>query len=161
MRRYLILPAALLTAALLLSSCARAERFGFRELERRLCETDKKYAFDTETTFRREGVYHVFYQEDGQSLLLKAAEDENCRLTFVSLTAIAADGGTAERFSALACALSDVFLPQEARADARASLQLADPGTFFRNETLTAEYGRYGAVFFKTEEGISLMLRYG
>ena len=142
----------------LLCACTRAERFGVWELERRLCETDKNYAFDTGTLFRQEGVYHVFYRTDAGTLLLKAAEDERGRLTFVSLTATAADAS--EDLSVLACAVTDVFWPEGGRADAKAQLRLTEPETFFRDETLTAEYGRYCAVFFKTAKGVSLMLRY-
>ena len=142
----------------LLCACTRAERFGVWELERRLCETDKNYAFDTGTMFRQEGVYHVFYRTDAGTLLLKAAEDERGRLTFVSLTATEADA--AQSFSSLACAVTEVLWPAEARAEVAALLRLADPDTFFRDETLTAECGRYGAVFFKTTKGVSLILRY-
>ena len=148
----------ILLSAALLCACTRAERFGVWELERRLCETDKNYAFDTQTMFRQEGVYHVFYRTDAGALLLKAREDERRRLAFVSLTATEADA--AEDFSALARAVTEVFWPREALADVTAELQLADPATFFRDETLTAEAGRYSAVFFKTTKGVSLMLRY-
>ena len=157
--RRLAIPVALLLVGLL-CSCARAERFGVWELERRLREADKNYAFDTDTMFRKEGVYYVFYPAGGGTLLLKAAEDEHQRLTFVSLTVTGTDADAAADFSALACTLADVFLPEEARDDARAALKLADPDTFFRDETLTAAYGRYGAVFFKTTQGVSLMLKY-
>ncbi|MBQ6065927.1 MAG: hypothetical protein IJK89_03820 [Clostridia bacterium] len=142
----------------MLCACTRAERFGVWELERRLREADEQYAFDTQTLFRKEGVYHVFYRTDAGTLLLKAAEDERQRLTFVSLTAT--DAGMAEDFSALACAVTEVFWPREALADVTAQLQLADPGSFFRDKTLSAEYGRYRAVFFQTTKGVSLMLRY-
>ncbi|MBQ6117591.1 MAG: hypothetical protein IJK98_00010 [Clostridia bacterium] len=152
--------AVLFLALTLLCSCARAQRFGVWELEKRLCETDKKYAFDTEGMFRKEGVYHVFYRTEKGTLLLKAREDENQRLTDLSLTVQQTDPETAAAFSALACTLTDVFLPAEDRADAKASLRLSDPDSFFRDETLTAEYGRYRAVFFKTAQGASLMLRY-
>ena len=152
--------AALFLALTLLCSCARAQRFGVLELEKRLCETDKRYAFDTEGMFRKEGVYHVFYRTENGTLLLKARENEKQRLTDLSLTVQQTDPETAAVFSALACALADAFLPEEARADARTALRLADPGSFFRDETLTAEYGRYRAVFFKTAQGASLMLRY-
>lgn len=148
----------ILLAVSLLCSCTRAERFGVWELERRLREVDQQYAFDTQTMFRKDGIYHVFYRTDAGTLLLKAAEDERRRLTFVSLTA--ADTDAAQSFSALACAVTEVFWPEEARADVTAQLQLADPDTFFRDETLTAGYGRYDAVFFKTTKGVSLMLRY-
>ena len=142
----------------LLCSCARAERFGVWELERRLCEADKNYAFDTDTMFRREGVYYIFYPAGGGTVLLRAAEDARQRLELISLTLT--DPDAAEDFAALACAVTDVFLPQDARADIKAQLQLTDSATFFRDETLTASYGRYSAVFFKTVKGVSLMLRY-
>ena len=135
----LAIPIALLLAGLL-CSCARAERFGVWELERRLCVADKNYAFDTDTMFRKEGVYRQ-------------------RLRFVSLTMTGTDADAAADFSVQACTLADVFLPEEARADARAALRLAAPDTFFRDETLTAAYGRYEAVFFKTTQGVSLMLQ--
>ena len=149
-----------LLALALLCSCARTQRFGVWELERRLCEADTKYAFDTETMFRKEGVYHIFYRTENGTLLLKAKEDEKQRLTELSLTVQQTDADAAGAFSALACAVTDVFLPPNARADARAALRLSDPATFFRDETLTAEWGRYNGVFFKTTQGASLMLRY-
>ena len=152
--------AAVLLALTLLCSCARAQRFGVWELEKRLCEADGKYAFDTEGMFRKEGIYHVFYRTENGTLLLKAKEDGKQRLTGLSLTVRQTDPATAAAFSALACTLSDVFLPEENRADAKAALRLADPGSFFTDETLTAEYGRYQAVFFKTTQGASLMLEY-
>lgn len=155
--RMILLP---LLAAALLCACARPQRFGVYELEKRLCEADENYAFDTQTLFRWKGVYHIFYRTENGTLLLKASEDEKQRLTFLSLTTIQTDAATAEAFSALACTLADVFLPEEARADAKASLKLANPAAFFRDETLTAEYGRYSAVFFKTAKGVSLMLTY-
>ncbi len=158
--KYWIRSAAVLLALLLLCACARAKRFGVYEMERRLCEVDKSYAFDTEGMFRKEGVYHIFYRTDNGTLLLKAREDEKQRVTDLSLTVMQTDAEAAARFSALACALTDVFLPEEARADAKVSLQLCDPDSFFRDETLTAEYGRYQAVFFKTVKGVSLMLKY-
>ena len=148
----------ILLSVSLLCACTRAERFGVWELERRLRETDEQYAFDTETMFRKEGVYHVFYRADAGTILLKAAEDERQRLTFVSLTVT--DRDAAERFSALACAVTDAFWPQEALADVKARLQLADPVALFRDETLKVSHGRYSAVFFKTVKGASLMLRY-
>ena len=154
--RLLLLPLLLAGA---LCACARAERFGVWELERRLREADKNYAFDMRTMFRKEGVYYVFYPAGGGTVLLKAAEDERQRLDLVSLTVT--DRDAAEDFSALACAVTEVFLPPDAAAEAKAQLQLADPATFFRDETLTASYGRYSAVFFKTVKGVSLMLRYG
>ncbi len=157
MKRYATFFAVLLSVSLL-CSCTRAERFGVWELERRLREADQQYAFDTQTMFRKDGVYYVFYPAGNGTVLLKAAEDERLRLTFVSLTATDADA--AEDLSALACAVTDVFWPEEDRADAKAQLRLAEPGTFFRDETLRAEYGRYCAVFFKTAKGVSLMLRY-
>ena len=156
----LIRSVALLLALTLLCSCARAQRFGVFELEKRLCEADKTYAFDTEGMFRKEGVYHIFYRTENGTLLLKARENEKQRLTDLSLTTIQTDADTAKAFSALACALADVFLPEEDRADAKAALLLADPDSFFRDETLTAEYGRYSAVFFKSVKGVSLMLKY-
>ena len=142
----------------LLASCARAERFGVWELERRLRETDKTYAFDTETMFRREGVYYVFYPSGSGTILLKAAEDERQRLNFVSLTVTEADA--AAEFAALACAVTEVFLPREGRADMETNLRLKDPATFFTDETLSASYGRYEAIFFKSTKGVSLLLRY-
>ncbi len=155
--RIFLLP---LLAAALLCSCARPQRFGVYELEKRLCATDKNYAFDTETMFRKEGVFHIFYRTENGTLLLKAKEDEKQRLTELSLTVQQTDADTAAAFSALACALADAFLPEKDRADARAALGLAEPDTFFTDETLTAEFGRYRAVFFKTAQGASLMLRY-
>ena len=151
---------AALLAMISLCACARAQRFGVWELEKRLCEADKKYAFDTESVFRKEGVYHIFYRTENGTLLLKAKEDEKRRLTDLSLTLASTDPDAAAAFSALACTLADVFLPEENRADAKASLKLADPAAFFTDETLTADYGRYQAVFFKTQKGASLMLRY-
>ena len=142
----------------LLCGCTRARQFGVWELEKRLCETDKKYAFDTESMFRKEGAYHVFYRTENGTLLLKVKEDEKQRITDISLTLASTDPDAAAAFSALACTLADVFLPEENRADAKAALKLADPATFFTDETLTAEYGRYQAIFFKTRKGASLML---
>ena len=150
--------AAVLLTLALLCSCARADRFGVWELEQRLRETDRAYAFGTESMFRKDGVYYIFYSTVHGTLLLKAKEDDKQRLTDLSLTTAQTDADTAARFSALACALTDVFLPEDARADAKASLRLADPSSFFSDETLTAVYGRYRAAFFKTAHGASLML---
>ena len=141
-------------------SCARENRFGVFELERRLCEINKTYAFDAEGMFRKEGVYHIFYPAGKGTLLLKVREDNRRRIEYLSLTAADADEDTSNGFSALACALTDVILPEDARADARFLLRLEDPATFFVDETLTAEYGRHKVVFFKSTKGISLMLRY-
>lgn len=151
---------AVILAMGLLCGCTRARRFGVWELEKRLCEADKSYAFDTEGMFRKEGAYHVFYRTENGTLLLKAKEDGKQRITDVSLTLASTDPDAAAAFSALACTLADVFLPEENRADAKAALKLADPATFFTDETLTAACGRYRAVFFKTLKGASLMLRY-
>ena len=149
-----------LLAMALLGGCTQARRFGVYELEKRLCEVDAHYAFDTESLFRKDGAYHIFYRTEHGTLLLKAAQDEKQRLTDLSLTTTATNDDTAAAFSALACAITDIFLPEENRSDARMALGLSDPGTFFRDETLTAEYGRYQAVLFKTAKGISLMLHY-
>lgn len=143
-----------------LCACARSQRFGVWELEKRLCEADKTYAFDTEDIFRKEGVFHIFYRTENGTLLLKAREDDKQRLVDISLTTTETDAAAAAAFSAFACVLTDVFLPEEARADVKVSLLLTDPDAFFRDETLTAEYGRYQAIFFKTTKGVSLILKY-
>ena len=151
---------AVILAMGLLCGCTRAQRFGVWELEKRLCEADKSYAFDTEGMFRKDGVYHVFYRTENGTLLLRMQEDKKQRLTDLSLTLASAEPDAAAAFSALACVMTDVFLPEEDRADAGAALGLADPASFFTDETLTAEYGRYSAVLFKTVKGVSLLLRY-
>ena len=151
---------AALLALISLCACARAQRFGVWELEKRLCEADKAYAFNTEDMFRKDGVYHIFYRTENGTLLLKAREDDKQRLTDISLTTIQTDEASAQAFSGLACALAGVFLPEEYRADARAALRLEEPAAFFTDETLTAVCGRYEAVFFKSVKGSSLMLKY-
>ena len=140
------------------SSCASDARFGIFELERRIKEENEIYAFDTEGMFRREGVYHIFYRTEKGTLLLKVKEDDKQRVCFLSLTTADTDEETATYFSALACILSDVFLPQDVRSDARSLLRLDDPRSFFRDETLTGEFGRYKAVFFKSVQGASILL---
>lgn len=150
----------LLMAFALLCSCARTQRFGLGELERRLCKADRRFAFQMEDVFRADGIYHVFYRTDNGTLLLKVTEDERRRIDGISLTMTGTDEDTARAFSDLACALTEVFWPEEHRADAKAALGLADTAAFFTDETLTAACGRYEAEFFKTAQGVSLMLRY-
>ena len=150
--------ACLLDLVLLFSSCSRETRYGVFELERRLKEVSSEYAFDSEDMFRKEGVYHIYYCTEKGTMLLKAGEDERRRLQFLSLTTT--DVEAADLFSAFSCTLIDMFIPEDARADVRAALLLEDPGSFFVDETLTAEYGRYKAVFFKSVKGVSLMLKY-
>ena len=149
-----------LTALALLCSCARTQRFGLAELERRLCKADRRFAFQTEDVFREDGIYHIFYRTDNGTLLLKVKEDERRRIDGISLTMAGTDKDAARAFSDLACALTEAFWPEENLADAKAALGLADPAAFFTDETLTAACGRYEAEFFKTAQGVSLMLRY-
>ena len=156
----ILTPTALLLSILLLCACTRAQRFGLAELERRLSGIDGEYAFDQQELYRDEGVYHIFYRTVNGTLLLKVKEDDRQRISSLSLTTAGTDADTSADFSALACALTDVFLPEENRADAKGALGLADPSAFFTDETLTAEYGRYKAVFFKTTQGVSLELKY-
>ena len=154
--------AVLCLAAIMLvcASCAREARFGIWELERRLKETNVAYAFDTESMFRKEGVYHVFYRTENGTLLLKAEEDGQRRLRGISLTATETDRASAGAFCALAGTLADLFLPEEARTEAHAALGLDDPGRLFADETLTFSCGRYEAELFKSAKGSSLLLRY-
>ena len=142
------------------ASCTKETRFGLFELERRLNEIDTEYAFDTECLFRKEGVYHIIYRTEKGTLLLKATEDDHQRLCRISLSTVDKDRNTAGCFSSFSCALVDLFLPEDARAGTRDVLRLEDPGSFFRDETLTASYERYQAVLFKSTEGVSLMLEY-
>ena len=150
----------LLIVCIALPSCAKSPRFGVFELERRLCELDKAYAFDANGMFRKEGVYHVFYRTNQGTLLLKAKEDTNGRLIFISLTTTDVSTEMAERFGSFAITLTDLSFPQEARSDVCAALRLNDPASFFADETLTYKIGRYQAVFFKSGKGISYMLTY-
>ena len=149
-----------LLCCLLLSSCARARRFSLSELERRLCLVDKVFSFDGCRQFEEDGAYCVFYPCGESNMLLKAASDEKSRLINVSLTLTA--GGTPDKdaFSALACALCGVFLPDGEGAACRSELHLEDTEKFFTRGTTVFEYGRYSAVFFTTAAGASLMLKY-
>ena len=123
-------------------------------------EVDTKYAFDTETMFRKEGVYHVFYRTENGILLLQAEEDDRQRVCGISLTATETDRVSAGAFCALAGTLADLFLPEETLADAHMALGLDDPDRLFTDETLRVTFGRYQAVLFKTAKGSSLMLRF-
>lgn len=145
----------------LFSGCTRSERIDYSELNRRLKKEDKAFSFSEKDVFFRDGVYYAFYSVlSEEDMLLTMKENDEGRLTCVTLTVLGGDAVTEElktaflRFSA---ALTASFaLPENAGELIEAQKEYYP--VLFTECFKKAQSGRYTAELFCDPAGTALIL---
>lgn len=160
MQKKIIALAAALLLLLSLCSCAKAARFDYSELEKRLCRISPDYAFDYENCFLSDGVYYIYYSfGEIKNVLLTAEEDSSCRLTRLSLTLLYTENAElCGKYAALSEALCRCFVPGCVPDALLSELELYTVSGYFSDVTKSSVCGRYSLSRLSSCTGICFTL---